>query len=171
VSYVLDPLSTALAEHYSVQREIGAPQCDPPVPSALLRRPSTSVNRFRRAVSASFVLVVVLSCGGAEGGDRAAFTPPPTPQTHSGGEALFNKNCAACHGTAGMGSEQGPPLVHRIYKPSRHADEAFYRAAAFGVRAHHWRFGDMPAVQGIQRQQVAYIVGYIRWLQRQAGIE
>lgn len=129
------------------------------------------MDRCRREIVASGVLVVALSCGGTEGGNQTAFTPPPTPPTHSEGEVLFDQNCAGCHGTAGTGSEQGPPLVHRIYQPSHHADEAFYRAAAFGVRAHHWRFGDMPAVSGIQRQQVGYIVGYVRWLQRQAGIE
>ena len=130
-----------------------------------------SVDRCRREAVASAVLVVVLSCSGAQGGDQTAFTPPPTPPAHSEGEALFDRNCAGCHGTAGTGSEQGPPLVHRIYEPTHHADEAFYRAAAFGVRAHHWRFGDMPAVPGIRRQQVASVIGYVRWLQRQAGIE
>ncbi len=155
MSDVLKRLKTAPTEHCRVERETAPRAGETPVQSVVV----------------SCMLVVMLSCGRTDGADQTAFTPPPTPRAHSEGEALFDLNCAACHGTAGTGSEQGPPLVHRIYEPSHHADESFYRAAAFGVRAHHWRFGDMPAVSGIQREQVAYIVGYIRWLQRQAGIE
>ena len=63
-----------------------------------------------------------------------------------------------------------PPLVHKIYEPSHHGDESFQRAAAVGVRAHHWSFGDMPAVEGITRGDVTMIVAYIRELQRANGI-
>jgi mono/diheme cytochrome c family protein len=40
-----------------------------------------------------------------------------------------------------------------------------------GVRAHHWRFGDMPPVEGVSEAQIAGIVAYIRTLQRANGIE
>ena len=33
------------------------------------------------------------------------------------GQALFEENCMTCHGRHATGSEQGPPLVHRIYEP------------------------------------------------------
>ncbi|MCC2639798.1 MAG: putative Cytochrome c, partial [Nitrospira sp.] len=52
------------------------------------------------------------------------------------GEAKFNANCVACHGARAVGTKQGPPLVHKIYEPNHHADVAFQRAAANGVRAH-----------------------------------
>jgi hypothetical protein len=61
--------------------------------------------------------------------------------------------------------------VHRIYEPDHHADPAFQLAVARGVRAHHWRFGDMAPVPGVSESDVTAIIGYIRWLQRQAGIE
>jgi len=39
-----------------------------------------------------------------------------------------------------------------------------------GVRAHHWSFGNMPAVEGLTRADVKMIIAYIRELQRANGI-
>lgn len=94
-----------------------------------------------------------------------------TPPQHEAGAALLRTHCAACHGELADGTDRGPPLVHRIYEPGHHGDPAFHLAVARGVRAHHWRFGDMPAVTGIGEADVAAIVAYVRWLQREAGIE
>jgi mono/diheme cytochrome c family protein len=87
------------------------------------------------------------------------------------GETTFNTNCAACHGKQAAGTDHGPPLVHKIYEPHHHGDQAFQLAAANGVRAHHWEFGNMPKVDGVTPQDVDQIVKYVRWLQRQAGIQ
>ncbi|MEK7841342.1 MAG: cytochrome c [Deltaproteobacteria bacterium] len=92
------------------------------------------------------------------------------PKELTGGETLFNKNCALCHGQAGIGANNGPPLVHKIYEPNHHADEAFYRAVQNGVIAHHWTFGNMPPLSNVSRDKLEQIIQYIRWLQRQAGI-
>ena len=86
------------------------------------------------------------------------------------GEAKFNANCSACHGKQAAGTNQGPPLVHKIYEPNHHSDVAFQRAAALGVRAHHWEFGNMPKIDAVTPADVDQITQYIRWLQRQAGI-
>jgi mono/diheme cytochrome c family protein len=86
------------------------------------------------------------------------------------GEAKFNAHCARCHGRQAVGTAQGPPLVHKIYEPNHHGDAAFQRAAAGGVRAHHWKFGDMPKIEGVTPGDVDHIIKYVRWLQRQAGI-
>ena len=86
------------------------------------------------------------------------------------GETKFNTFCVRCHGPQGQGTNQGPPLVHKIYEPNHHADMAFQRAAALGVRAHHWQFGNMPKIEGVTPEDVTHIIAYIRWLQRQAGI-
>jgi mono/diheme cytochrome c family protein len=86
------------------------------------------------------------------------------------GEAKFNAHCSACHGPQATGTQQGPPLVHKIYEPNHHGDPAFFRAAEFGVKAHHWEFGNMPKIEGISSADVEQIIRYIRWLQRQAGI-
>ena len=83
---------------------------------------------------------------------------------------ILNKNCLSCHGPNGVGTTQGPPLVHRYYVPSHHADEAFRRAIRFGVVPHHWHFGPMPPVEGLDDREVAGVIAYLRWLQRQQGI-
>ena len=97
----------------------------------------------------------------------AATSPPEVAQ----GKTLFEQNCSVCHGPAGDGTTQGPPLVHIIYLLNHHADAAFVLAARNGVRAHHWRFGDMAPLPGVTDEMVLEIVGYIRWLQREVGIE
>ncbi|MDE0717722.1 MAG: c-type cytochrome [Rhodospirillaceae bacterium] len=87
------------------------------------------------------------------------------------GKRLFDANCISCHGPNAVGQEElGPPLVHIIYEPGHHGDESFQRAVALGVRAHHWRFGNMAPVDGLSRDDVALIVAYIRELQRANGI-
>lgn len=94
----------------------------------------------------------------------------PVPAELKKGESAFNANCARCHGERGTGTSQGPPLVHKIYEPNHHSDVAFQRAAALGVRAHHWQFGDMPKITTVTPADVDEIIKYVRWLQRQAGI-
>ena len=86
------------------------------------------------------------------------------------GEEKFNSYCSRCHGLKGKGTDHGPPLVHKIYEPNHHGDFAFQRAAAQGVRAHHWNFGNMPKIEGVKPEDVNEIIHYVRWLQRQAGI-
>jgi hypothetical protein len=39
-----------------------------------------------------------------------------------------------------------------------------------GVQAHHWRFGNMLAIEGLTRGDVTMIITYIRELQRANGI-
>ncbi len=94
----------------------------------------------------------------------------PLPEDLKNGEEKFNNFCSRCHGPQGQGTDNGPPLVHKIYEPNHHGDLAFQRAASLGVRAHHWKFGNMPKIEGVTPEDVTQIVGYIRWLQKQAGI-
>jgi cytochrome c2 len=92
------------------------------------------------------------------------------PFKYALGKSLFEQNCAACHGKYGNGSDKGPTFMSPIYKPGHHGDEAFYRAPMTGAKAHHWKFGDMPPVEGISRRKLSKIVPYIRWMQQQNGI-
>ena len=88
------------------------------------------------------------------------------------GASAYDAVCAACHGPHGQGRDGvAPPLVHKIYEPSHHGDMAFVLAAQNGVRAHHWEFGNMPAVEGVTRSDILAIVAYIRALQRANGID
>lgn len=86
------------------------------------------------------------------------------------GKALFEANCAACHGLKAAGSEKGPPLVHDIYNSGHHSDAAFFFAAQYGVRQHHWSYGNMPPQTQVSEQQIASIVRYVRELQVANGI-
>jgi cytochrome c len=107
-----------------------------------------------------------------QNGELATVVLPETlSQNAQIGKLGFDAKCAACHGANAAGQDGvAPPLVHIIYEPSHHGDEAFQRAAAMGVRAHHWRFGDMPPVDGITRGDAKMIIAYIRELQRTNGI-
>lgn len=97
---------------------------------------------------------------------------PELTEVQQLGEADFNIFCADCHGVNAAGlSGAAPPLVHKIYEPSHHGDRSFYLAAKQGVRAHHWSFGDMLPVEGIEDEQIERIIVYIRALQRNNGIE
>lgn len=87
------------------------------------------------------------------------------------GQRAFEAKCATCHGANAAGQNGvAPPLVHKTYRPGHHSDMAFYLAAQNGVRAHHWRFGNMPPVDGLTRADVTTIVAYVRELQRANGI-
>lgn len=102
--------------------------------------------------------------------NQAGLSTPKVPFKYAVGKKKYQENCALCHGKWMGGTKNGPPLLHAFYKPTHHDDPAFYRAALKGVRAHHWKFGDMPKVQGITVRDMNRIVPFIRWLQRENGL-
>ena len=104
------------------------------------------------------------------GNDTHSIAVPTLSSSAKQGEALFNANCVACHGKNAGGTQSGPPLVHKIYEPGHHSDLSFQRAAKLGVRAHHWPFGNMPPVPGVNESDVTQIIAYVRELQRANGI-
>ena len=114
-----------------------------------------------------------------EGADAAAsgtamvqVTVPELDADEAAGKLVFDANCAACHGPDAAGRDGiAPPLVHKIYQPASHGDVAFAVAVRLGVRAHHWRFGFMAPVPGLDEAQVDGIVAYVRALQRANGIK
>lgn len=118
-------------------------------------------------------VLALVAAGCAKNDDQVAqrlTSLPPTPAAHRTGEQLFDRNCGGCHGPKARGTDTGPPLAHRVYEPSHHSDHAFYLAARNGVAAHHWRFGNMPAQPQVSEADVAAIVAYVRWVQREAGV-
>ncbi len=130
--------------------------------------------RWGYAIWWPHVLVLAIACAPGDGGvDAAALAhldSLTTPDQHLVAEQLYNANCARCHGVRGVGTTAGPPLVHRIYEPRHHADFAFQRAVTMGAPAHHWRFGDMEPIEGITGEEITLMTGYVRWLQREVGI-
>lgn len=108
--------------------------------------------------------------GPGKTGAAVAVTVPKLTTTAVKGEKYYDKNCISCHGDNASGTKSGPPLVHDIYNPGHHGDEAFYRAALQGVKQHHWPYGNMPPQPEISKREVSYIIAYVRELQEANGI-
>lgn len=121
----------------------------------------------------AIVSATALACRGGEREREvlARIQLPPTPAQHRDGEALFNANCASCHGESARGTDQGPALLHIIYEPSHHGDASFVLAAQRGVVAHHWQFGNMPPLPQLDSAALRKIIAYVRWAQREVGID
>lgn len=126
--------------------------------STLLRRTSVAVG----------LLAALAAC---ESGTDVEGSGGPAAADAERGAELFAANCAVCHGPEAQGTETGPPLVHEVYEPSHHGDEAFQLAVAQGASPHHWDFGPMPPVEGLDREDVADITAWVRERQREAGID
>jgi len=120
----------------------------------------------------AIALVMALSAagcasgGGSNGGEPADAIAPDADN----GATLFAASCALCHGERGVGTQTGPPLVHRIYEPGHHSDDSFRNAMKNGVVSHHWNFGNMPARPELSDGDIEDIIAYVRAIQREAGI-
>lgn len=113
----------------------------------------------------------VQSTSGIQGAPLVEIKIPPLSDRAELGKLAFETSCAACHGKNAVGQDGiAPPLVHKIYEPNHHGDEAFLLAAKNGVRSHHWQFGNMPPVPNVPDDSIALIVDYVRELQRANGI-
>ncbi|MBN33888.1 MAG: cytochrome C [Rhodospirillaceae bacterium] len=120
---------------------------------------------------AALVLCLLVS-GTAFGNDHlVSITVPDLSGLAQGGQTIFEANCSSCHGVAGGGTEQGPPLIHIIYEPSHHADFAFVNAIRNGVRAHHWPYGDMAPVEGLTNAGIQAVIAFVREVQVAHGID
>lgn len=128
------------------------------------------MDAMRRVVWILVVGVLLSGCGA--GGESTAGGNPVLDGTGevAAGEALYQANCAVCHGADADGTEIGPSFLNDVYVPSHHADGAFLLAVRNGVQQHHWDFGPMPPIAGLDDSDVADIVAYVRAVQREAGI-
>ncbi len=126
-----------------------------------------AARKFRLASLLGLLLAGSLAaCQRGEGPVAADAVTGPVPAELRDGEARFAMHCARCHGVGAAGTDHGPTFLSQIYAPNHHADAAFQLAVRNGVRAHHWRFGDMPPLPQVQPQELDRIVAYVRWLQR-----
>ena len=135
--------------------------------------------------AAAIVAVVLIVLTGSDGGDSSASglardpmtgktefdIPVQDPQLVAEGEVLYTANCAACHGQDLGGTAVGPSHLSVIYNPDHHGDGAFAMAVINGVRAHHWNFGDMPAITAVSQDDFTRIIAFIREQQRTEGFE
>ena len=137
-------------------------------------------NPIRAVVALALTLLMAIGCGESSPGqyettasnDTEPFSVirPTLSESARAGETLFNANCSLCHGANAAGTDQGPPLIHKVYTPGHHSDFSFRNAVRRGVRQHHWQFGDMAPVAGISSEEVDQIICYIREMQRANGI-
>jgi mono/diheme cytochrome c family protein len=128
--------------------------------------------RMRKCIGA-FLVVLSISILGSTfifAQEPVKKEPPPVPPQFNIGKLLYGKSCSSCHGVDLKGTEQGPPFLHRVYHPGHHGDGSFFLAVKRGVRAHHWKFGNMPPVEGIDDKMINAIVQYVRQVQKSAGL-
>ena len=119
------------------------------------------------------VMVVAVVAFGSDPTDSDAGTgiPVQDPGLVAAGEVVYQAACAACHGADLRGTEIGPSHLSIVYEPNHHGDAAFVLAAVRGVTAHHWNFGDMAPVPGLDEDDLAAVVAYVRENQRIHGFE
>lgn len=103
-------------------------------------------------------------------GSTTASSPPASTAGNRGAE-LYAARCAACHGTDLRGTAAGPSHLSKVYEPGHHPDAAFKAAIRNGSRAHHWSFGDMPAVPGMSDADIDAVIAYVRAAQAREGFE
>ena len=97
--------------------------------------------------------------------------PTELSQEAQFGQVAFEAICADCHGINAAGQNgAAPPLIHIIYEPNHHGDGSFLSAVRNGVQSHHWNFGNMPEIEGLNDGDVRAITQFIRELQRENGI-
>lgn len=103
--------------------------------------------------------------------DHVNVKVPPLSDLVLKGQRAFNATCAECHGVNGQGGTQkGPPLIHPIYNPGHHSNQAIYNAVLNGVRQHHWPYGNMPP-QKVSFSELVNIVNFLRETQQHNGIK
>ena len=133
------------------------------------------MTRFRILLGVSVALVIGLSVGSGlwAAGPKAIYADPVEPKMTPDlniGRLNYDRFCGACHGRTARGTVKGPTFISRIYHPGHHGDQAFFVAPKNGARAHHWRFGDMKPVPGVNDAQLSTILGYVRAVQKANGV-
>ena len=135
------------------------------------------ITRVAALIVFAAAAMLLAACGGGDdhyGDPQAHDTADAAPtevitgelsEAALAGEKLFIANCSMCHGARAGGTNQGPPLVHQIYEPGHHSNASFVIAVARGVRAHHWDYGNMPAVPSLEIDEIHQVICYVRELQ------
>ena len=137
----------------------------------LLRIDQIAIDQNRRSTRliaiAGTVLTVALALIATSCGSGGTASPEASPAS---GE-LYAKNCSSCHGGDLRGTTDGPALLSIVYEPSHHSDDSFRSAIANGTTQHHWAFGDMPGVEGLEAGEADAIIAYVRSEQDRQGFE
>jgi mono/diheme cytochrome c family protein len=122
-----------------------------------------SVWRWPMAVAVVAACVALMAACGSDAPDANGGS--------ANGSVLYAERCAACHGADLRGTGMGPSQLSIVYEPNHHPDESFREAIRNGVSPHHWDFGPMPAVSGLDDDEITAIIAYIREVQQREGFE
>lgn len=124
---------------------------------------------MRSWTAALAVALTAAACGG-DGEPTTTLQAAPADMLATG-QQLYEENCADCHGVDLRGTDKGPSHLSVVYEPSHDADGAFIVAVLRGAPAHHWNFGAMPRIEGLDADDVAAITAYVRSVQQREGFE
>ena len=130
-------------------------------------------NKITTAVTIISIVILTTACDKPDPAavrQRQHLPAPGFVADAAKGANLFRSTCARCHGDDARGTNQGPPLIHQVYRPGHHADLSFHWAVSRGAKQHHWQFGDMPALKDVSPESVGHIIAWVRAEQRKAGI-
>lgn len=133
------------------------------------------MKRLLHAVSpvqpiAAVVTVALIVFAAACGGAPEALEPASLVGSGVGAD-LYQSNCASCHGADLQGTDKGPSHLSIVYEPNHHGDDAFRSAILYGARQHHWNFGDMAAVTGLDNDEIDDVIAYVRSEQERQGFD
>ncbi|MFN3255381.1 MAG: c-type cytochrome [Ilumatobacter sp.] len=129
---------------------------------------------WRRHTTLAAAVTAALAIFAASCGSATADTAPAAPGSGAAGVTgaeLYQANCASCHGADLRGTEQGPSHLSIVYEPNHHGDDAFRSAILNGAQQHHWNFGDMAAIPGLDDDEIDDVIAYIRSEQERQGFE
>lgn len=117
----------------------------------------------------AIILVAPLSAAAQSATYENTIEPERTPKINLG-KTTYDYYCASCHGEIARGTDKGPTFISRVYHPGHHGDQAFILVPKNGAKAHHWSFGDMKPIQGINDDQLLSILEYVRAVQKVNGL-
>lgn len=115
-------------------------------------------------ILATVVALMMAGCGADE----------PTaiaPASGSTGAEVYASSCSSCHGADLRGTDKGPSQLSIVYEPNHHPDDAYRSAIKNGAGQHHWNFGDMAPVEGLNDEQIEAVITFIRSEQQRLGFE
>jgi mono/diheme cytochrome c family protein len=134
-------------------------------------REAVRVPLWRRHTTIAAAVTGALVLFAAACGSAATTTKPASPAGLGGGGDLYQSNCASCHGANLQGTDKGPSHLSIVYEPNHHGDEAFRSAIINGAQQHHWNFGEMAAITGLDDDEIDDVIAYVRSEQERQGFE
>jgi mono/diheme cytochrome c family protein len=126
---------------------------------------------WRRHTTIAAAVTVTIAIIAASCGSEASDSQPAAPVGSGDGAALYQSNCASCHGANLRGTDKGPSHLSIVYEPNHHGDDAFRSAIVNGAQQHHWNFGDMAPIPGLDDDQIDAIIAHVRAEQQRQGFE